>query len=137
MSRGKHLLASERGFSILTVLIAVVLVSVAVVALSGTTVYVLSIQTESSVRSSAAGFAAAYMEEIKTRNTTTLVSEPETSVNSSGIAQGNGTFLRELKVEDGAAPRSKLVTVTVRYPRGRAQMGRVELVTIVYEGVGE
>lgn len=136
MTTGERLLASERGFSILTVLIAVVLVSVAVVALSGTTVYVLSIQTESSVRSSAAGFAAAYMEEIKTRNTTTLVSEPETSVYSSGLAQ-TAAFLRELKVEDGAAPRSKLITVTVRYPRGRAQMGRVELVTIVYEGVGE
>ncbi len=137
MTTGERLLASERGFSILTVLIAVVLVSVAVVALSGTTVYVLSIQTESSVRSSAAGVAAAYMEEVKTRNTTTLVSEPQTSVLSSGLAQASATFLRELKVEDGAAPRSKLVTVTVRYPRGRASMGRVELVTIIYEGVGE
>lgn len=134
----RQLAASERGFSLITVMIAVVLVAVAVVALSGTTIYVLSMQTESTVRSTASGIAAAYMEDVKTRSVATLASEAETAVNSMGGAPvaGETNFLRELIVEDGAAPKSKLVTIVVKYPRGRAQMGRVELVTIVYEGVG-
>jgi Tfp pilus assembly protein PilV len=125
----------ERGFSILTVLIAIVLVSVAAVALSGTTVYVLSLQTESTVRSTATGLAAAYMETVKTRRVVSLGSEAEANVNEVGELAAEGDFVRSLTVASGPVPRSKLVTITVKYPRGRAKMGQVELVTIVYEGV--
>ena len=137
MRRAQAVLSSERGFSLLTVLIAVVLVSVAVVALSGTTVYVLSMQTESTTRSTAAGIAAAYMEEVKTRPVATLASESELAVDETGrVNTAQLDFMRELVVEAGPAPKSKLITIRVRYPRGRSRMGRVELVTIIYEGVG-
>lgn len=128
-------LRCERGFSILTVLIAIVLVSVAIVAVSGTTVYVLSLQTESTVRSTAAGIASAYMESVKTRRVATLVSEAETAVNELGDPEAGGHYVRSLSVGPGPVPRSKLLTIWVLYPRGRAKMGQVELVTIVYEGV--
>jgi type II secretory pathway pseudopilin PulG len=128
-------LRCERGFSILTVLIAIVLVSVAAVALSGTTVYVLSLQTESTVRSTATGIASAYMESVKTRRISTLNSEAEAGINELGELDASGDYVRLLTVEAGPVARSKLVTITVKYPRGRANMGRVELVTIVYEGV--
>jgi hypothetical protein len=128
-------LRCECGFSILTVLIAIVLVTVAAVALSGTTVYVLSLQTESMVRSTATGIASAYMESVKTRRVSTLNSEAESGVDEVGDPDASGDYLRSLTVEAGPVLRSKLVTVTVKYPRGSARMGRVELVTIVYEGV--
>lgn len=128
-------LRCERGFSILTVLIAIVLVSVAAVALSGTTVYVLSLRTESTVRSTAVGIASAYMESVKTRRIATLASEAGTNVNGLGEPDASGSFVRSLSVEPGPIPKSKLLTVSVQYPRGRANMGRVELVTIVYEGL--
>ena len=128
-------LRCERGFSILTVLIAIVLISVAAVALSGTTVYVLSLQTESTVRSTATGIASAYMESIKTRRVSSLNSEAETGVNELGEPDADGGFARSLNVEAGPMQRSKLLTVTVKYPRGDANKGQVELVTIVYEGV--
>jgi type II secretory pathway pseudopilin PulG len=128
-------LCSEGGFSILTVLIAIVLVTVAAVALSGTTVYVLSLQTESTVRSTATGIASAYMESVKTRRVSALNSEVEAVVDEVGDPDASGDYVRLLTVEGGPVPRSKLVTVTVKYPRGRARMGQVELVTIVYEGV--
>ncbi len=128
-------LHSETGFSILTVLIAIVLVTVAAVALSGTTVYVLSLQTESTVRSTATGIASAYMEAVKTRRVATLISEAEAGVDELGDLDAGGDYLRSLTVEAGPVPKSKLLTVTVKYPRGRARLGQVELVTIVYEGV--
>ena len=136
MKRAGSILASKRGFTLLTVLIAVVLVSVAVVALSGTTVYVLSMQTESTTRSTAAGIAAAYMEEVKTRPVAALASEGQTAVDDVGRVNAGAAFLRELIVVPGPVPKSKLVTVRVLYPRGRSRMGKVEFVTIIYEGVG-
>ncbi|UCC71229.1 MAG: hypothetical protein JSV86_12645 [Gemmatimonadota bacterium] len=126
---------SERGFSLLTVLIAIVLVSVAVVALSGTTVYVLSLRTESGVRATATGIAASYMEEVKTRRVLALASESGANVDELGDVDTAGQFVRSLIVAQGPVPNSKLLTITVLYPRGRAQMGKVELVTIVYEGL--
>lgn len=125
----------EAGFSILTVLIAIVLVTVVVVALSGTTVYVLSLQTESTTRSTATSIASAYMESVKTRPVSTLNSEVEAGVDAVGELDASGDYVRSLSVEAGPVPKSKLVTVTVKYPRGEARMGRVELVTVVYEGV--
>ncbi len=136
MKRAQRVLASEDGFSILTVLISVVLVSIAIVALSGTTVYVLSLQTESRVRSTATGIAATYMEEVKTRPTESLASESQTAVDETGRAQDPAPFLRELIVQTGPDPKSKLITVRVHYPRGSSVMGKVELATIIYLGVG-
>ena len=129
----------ESGFTLVTVMVAVVLVSVAVVALSGTSVYVLSLQTESTVRSAATGIASAYMEEVKTRRISRLASEAETNVNELGEDDAGPVsarlYVRTLVVKQGPAPSSRLVTVTVHYPRGRAKMGKVELVTIIYEGI--
>ncbi len=133
-----RVLAERRGFSLITVLIAVVLISVAVVALSGTIVYVLSMQSESTVRSTAAGIAAAYMEEVKTRPVATLASEAVVAVDNTGrtVSATEKPYLREVTVDAGPVAKSKLVTVKVQYPRGTARMGRVEMVTIIYEGVG-
>ncbi len=135
MSGRSRRVVTESGFTILSVLVAVVLIGVAVVALSGTTVYVLSLQTEAGVRSTSAGLASAYMEAVKTRRMVALVSEPDTQINELGEVDETGVFVRRLTVGLGPAPRSKLVTVTVLYPRGMTGMGKVELVTIIYEGV--
>jgi type II secretory pathway pseudopilin PulG len=136
MKSAQRVLACEDGFSILTVLVSVVLVSIAIVALSGTTVYVLSLQTESRVRSTAMGIAVTYLEEVKTRPAESLASESQTAVNEVGRALDPAPFLRELIVQTGPDPKSKLITVRVHYPRGRTVMGKVELATIIYLGVG-
>lgn len=138
MRCARRVVAEQRGFSLITVLIAVVLISVAVVALSGTIVYVLSMQSESTVRSTAAGIAAAYMEEVKTRPVATLASEAVVAVDNTGrtVSVTEKPYLREVTVDAGPVAKSKLVTVKVHYPRGTARMGRVEMVTIIYEGVG-
>jgi type II secretory pathway pseudopilin PulG len=139
VSGTKPFLAEQRGFSLIAVLVAVVLVAVAVVALSGTIVYVLSMQSESTIRSTAAGIAAAYMEEVKARPVASLASEAAVAVDNTGRTTsgvGEQAFLRELTVDAGPVPKSKLVKISVQYPRGSTRMGHIDLVTIIYEGVG-
>lgn len=122
------------GFSILSVLIAVVLMGVGVAAVSSTSVYLLSLRTESTVRSTATGLAVTYMEEVKTRPTAGLASESAVNINQQGQTDPDGSFTREMVVGTGPVANSKLVEVTVTYPTGLGRRGEVELVTIVYEG---
>lgn len=122
------------GFSILSVLIAVVLMGVGVAAVSSTSVYLLSLRTESTVRSTATGLAVTYMEEVKTRPTAGLASETSVTLNQQGEADPGGSFTREMVVGPGPVANSKLVEVKIGYPTGLGRRGEVELVTIVYEG---
>ena len=122
------------GFSILSVLIAVVLMGVGVAAVSSTSVYLLSLRTESTVRSTATGLAVTYMEEVKTRPTAGLTSESQVSIDEQGTTDPSGSFTRELVVGPGPVANSKLVELKVTYPTGLGRRGEVELVTIVYEG---
>ncbi len=124
----------ERGFSLLSVLIAVILMGVGVAAVSSTSVYLLSLQTEASVRSAATGLAVTYMEEVKTRPTNSLASEAVQTINELGRPDASGQFTRELKISNGPVTNSKLVEIEVTYPTGLGRRGSVELVTIIYEG---
>jgi len=127
-------LASDTGFSLVSVLIAVVLVSLALVALSGSMVSISAFRTEANVRSTATDLAAAYMEDVKARDPASLASESAVNVDAQGQVSASGRYVRSLTVTAGTEPRSKRVTVTVAYPRGEATTGVIELVTIIYEG---
>lgn len=128
-------LASNRGFSLVGVLIAVVLVSLALVALSGTMVSVVAFRNEAGVRSTAMRLGAAYLEQVKTRDPAALASETRVTVDELGAPDPGGRFARSLIVTDAAEPRSKRVVVTVEYPRGsQGDDGTVTLVSIIYTG---
>jgi hypothetical protein len=64
-----------------------------------------------------------------------LGSEPATAVDETGAVNAAGPYNRQMTVTTGAAPKSRLVKITVYYPRGKATQGKVEMITIVYEGV--
>ena len=122
------------GFSILSVLIAVVLMGVGVAAVSSTSVYLLSLQTEAAVRSTSTGLAVTYMEDVKTRPTDSLASEPTESIDELGYIDASGGFTRELRVSPGPVANSELVEVEITYPTGLGRRGTVTLVTIIYSG---
>ncbi len=124
----------DGGFGILSVLIAIVLMGVGIAAVSSTSVYLLSLQTEAAVRSASTGIAVSYMEEVKTRPTNSLAAESVIDINDLGQAAPGGGFTRELKVSTGPVTNSKLVEVEVTYPTGLGRRGTVSLVTIIYEG---
>ncbi len=125
----------ERGFGLVSVLVAMVLLAVGVVALSSSSAFLVSLQTDASARSTASAIGVAYMEEVKQRPPTTLASESPTSVNELGDADSTGVFLRTLTVvDDPSSPEVARATVDVEYPAGLGRKRTISLVTLIYRG---
>ena len=131
----RTLLVSKDGFSLVSVLVAMVLLAVGVVALSSSSAFLMSMQTDTSIRSTATSLAIAYMEEVKRRPARTLASEGPTTIDEIGLDSPDGHFVRSFTVtEDPSAPDVVKAMVDVKYPAGLGRTGRVEMVTIIYRG---
>lgn len=125
----------ELGFTMVSVLVAIVLLAIGAVTLSTVTTFLVSVETDAAERSTATSIGAAYMEDVKARPRHTLASEPPTAVNSEGLEDPGGAFVRTLTVAtEPSVTDAKRITVAVRYPRGFGRFGNVEVVTVVYQG---
>jgi Tfp pilus assembly protein PilV len=135
MRRFGRPIVSEGGFGMVSVLVAVVLLSAGVVVLSSSSLFLTSLQTDSQVRSTASSIALAYMEEVKTRERSELASEETVRVNRWGEPQDDGPFVRKLYVEtDDTVTDAVEVRVVVRYQSGMGRPRSVEIVTVIYVG---
>ena len=126
---------SERGFSLLSVLVAIVLTSVALLALAGVGLTTQSVRTVAHQRSVATTLAAAYLEEVKGRDPGTLASETPVKIDEIGNDNPNGPFERELVVESLTDWASR-ITVRITHPGGSFGNGVVELQTILFTAAG-
>ncbi len=127
----------EAGFGLVSLLVAMVLLAVGVVALSTSSAFLVSLQTDAAVRSTATSIAVTYMEEVKRRPPGALASEGPTAVDETGQPDPAGRFVRTLTIQDDpATPDVVQATVQVRYPTGFGGSGRVELITVIYTGSG-
>ncbi|NIR42451.1 MAG: hypothetical protein GWN99_00985 [Gemmatimonadetes bacterium] len=131
---GTH--GSEQGFGIMSVLVALVMLSVLVVAVGASTITSVSMKTEAQTRATAGSIAATYLEELKTRDPLTLVSEDPVQVDEAGEPDPAGSFERSVNISTGPSPNTRLVEVVILYPRGGVSHGTLKLVTIVYEAFG-
>ena len=130
-------LSCRRGFGMVSVLVAMVLIAVAAVALSSSSAFMASLQTDASVRATAAAIAIAHMESVKMRRPAELASEDPVRVNETGVADAGGAFVRSLTVErEESVPDALRVTVEVGYPAGFGRTRTVELVTVIDRGGG-
>lgn len=126
---------SEGGFGMVSILVAIVLLSAGVVVLSSTSVFLHSLQTDATVRSVASSIALSYMEQVKTRDRAALVAEEPVRVNEWGEEDDQGNFVRQLNVEpEPSVVNAVRLTVWVRYPGGMGRPRSVEVITIVYVG---
>lgn len=127
--------ASKSGFTLAGVLIALVLMGIGAATLASSSMFVLGIRTEASVRATATALAAAYLEEIKTRDLSTLSSEEPVSLGEAGQQDENGAFVRILTVTpEESVEDTKRVIIEVRYRSGMGRMRAVQLETIIYHG---
>lgn len=119
---------NQRGYSLISMMVAMVLLSVGVLALMRTTSEIVEGYGTTSIRTAALSIARGYLEELRTRDPATLVTEPAVTVNDSGVADVNGNFSRSVTV---TSPQGNLrqVVVTVDFPRAAQP---IELVTLVY-----
>lgn len=121
---------ADAGYSLPSVLIALILLAVGVIALSSVLTQSLSMQTVMSMRTNALYVAQEHMELLKGQDPITLASASTISVNERGDADANGPFTRTVTVADGGR-NLKILTVTVTSPRST---NPVVLTTWVYDG---
>lgn len=117
------------GFGLISVLVAIVLLSVGVLSISQVLTQSVSMQTIMSIRTTALDLARAYMEDVKSRDPLTLMSEAAVRVNERGEPDSNGVFTRELVVTSVALHLDE-ITVIVTTPRSSP----ISLVTWIYDG---
>jgi Tfp pilus assembly protein PilV len=118
-----------------SVLVAMVLLAIGVVAISASSAYMVSLQTDASERARATGIAVTYMEEVKMRVPASLASEDTVAVSETGAVAEDGAFLRSLTViPEPSVPDALRATVSVQYPSGFGRTGTVHMVTVIYTG---
>ncbi len=135
MRRVRLLNLDERGYGLISVLVAIVLLSAGVVVLSSSSVFLSTLKTESAVRSVAASIALAHMEEVKTRERAAIVSQAPEPVNERGLPDADGNFLRAMEVEPDADITDAIrLRVKVGYPGPFGRVKSIEVETVIYVG---
>lgn len=124
---------NRRGFTLISVMIAVVIMAVGVLALSKTLTGAMQANTRAGLRTVALDIARQRMEFLRGQRPQDMVDFAEasgTAVDETGRPNNDGKYRRTVLVTD---VRANLVSVTVRvtYPNGTSP---VELVTYVYTG---
>ncbi len=117
----------EGGFTLISVIIAVVILSVGIMALGKTQGMLIRAQATNAERNVALGIARNYVEEVRSR-TAVPASEPSARVDATGALSGTGAYRRTLDVAD-LGNNLYRATCNVTYPRGTVP---VSIVTLIY-----
>lgn len=118
------------GFTLISVMIAMVLLTVGLLALSRTLGAVVSTQQNAASRTAALEIGRSFMEQVRATPPDELASEADVKVNGQGEEDAAGVYVRAMTVSPEAANLLR-VTVTVDFPRASEP---VELVTYIYKG---
>ncbi len=122
------------GFSLIEALVALVLISIAALALAAEVSLTIASNHMGPEQSRAVSLAVQKMEELKPKPAAEVVDEPKKAVNALG-EEGSGPYVRWVDVVDGGAGGgTKTVRVFVKYGAGRFGHRTVELYTIIYAG---
>ena len=120
----------EDGFTIISVLVAIVMLSMGILALSRTGTIAMASQNTAGLRTTALAIARARMEEVRSRPAAEVVSEAKVFVNETGVVIATGAFTREVEVTT-VRHNLKQIKVWVTFPGGPKP---VELLTLAYVG---
>lgn len=130
--RGLAVVRRRHGFTIVSVMMAIILLAVGLLSLAGANAQTITMQTLSQNRTSAIAIARGYLEHVRTRDPWSIVSESAVSLNSDGQVASGGAFVRTLTVTTVRTNLIRIV-VDVRYPRGAQP---VQLTTSFFRGNG-
>ena len=119
---------NKAGFTLISVMIAMVLLSVGVLALVRTGGEVMSARTASAIKINAVAIARGHMEWLRSRPPQDVKTEPAVKVDASGDLDSQGAYTRSVIVEQQDATLLE-VRVKVDYPKAQEP---VELITLIY-----
>jgi Tfp pilus assembly protein PilV len=117
----------EAGFTLISVIMAVVILSIGILALGRSQAMLIRAQATSAQRDVALGIARNYIEEVRSR-TAIPASEGSTAVDETGTATAGGKYRRSLTIAD-LGNNLYQATCNVIYPRGPSP---VQIVTLIY-----
>ncbi|MEP6779920.1 MAG: prepilin-type N-terminal cleavage/methylation domain-containing protein [Gemmatimonadaceae bacterium] len=125
-------LRQSKGFTLVSMIVALILLAVGVGALANASAETLKSQTVAQNKTNAIAIGREYLEELRTRDAWTIQTEAPVNVNADGSASGDGKFSRGMILQ---IERQNLVrmTVTVNYPRMATP---VVLTTFLFRGNG-
>ncbi len=121
---------SDAGFGLISVIVALVLLSVGVLSLSQVLTQSVSMQTIIASRTAGLDVARSYMEEVRGLDPLLVAATPAVRVNETGDEDSSGLFTRELIVTTVTLHLIE-ATVIVTLPRSNP----IRLVTWIYDGV--
>lgn len=121
--------SNQAGFTLVSVMIAVILLCLGLIALAKAQGVLARSQTDTANRSSALAIAQGYTEVIRSRDPSTLASEGTVQVDANGAVAAGGLYSRSTIVS-ADAPNLLRVTVTVNYPRAAVPL---QIVTLIYK----
>ena len=121
-----------RGFTIVSMLVAIILLAVGMMSLATASASTMTLQTQAQNRTNAIAIARGYLELVRTRDPWTLVSEGTVKLNADGQVASTGAFTRSMQV---TVTRQNLLRVelAVSYPRSTQP---VTLTTSFFRGNG-
>ena len=121
---------NESGFTLISVLIAIVMLSIGLMALSRSQTILMATQNRMANGNTALAIARSYLEQVRGRDPWTLAAEAPVAVDELGVVTLNGTYQRSM---DMTLDANNLVRVTIRvtFPK---QTSPTELVTLIYRG---
>ena len=118
---------SEAGFTLISVIMAVVILSIGILALGRSQAMLIRAQATSAERNVALGIARNYVEEVRSR-TAIPASEGSVAVDETGTAAVGGVYRRSIDVADLGNDLYR-ATCNVTYPRGAQP---VQIITLIY-----
>lgn len=118
---------NEAGFTLISVIMAVVILSIGIIALGRSQAMLIRAQATSAQRDIALSIARNYVEEVRSR-TTQPVSEGASAVDETGTLAASGKYRRSLTVAD-LGDGLYQSTCSVTYPRGPQP---VQIITLIY-----
>ena len=121
-------LRDEQGFTLISVLVAVVMLAFGLMALAKTQSILMAAETGVANRSAALGVASGYLEQLRSRDPATLVSETAVAVDAEGQPAAGGPYYRSTVVTLDQ-PNLLRVRVLVTFTRASAP---IELITLIY-----
>ena len=119
---------NERGFTLISVLLAVSMLTIGLLALARTQAILTSSEAGVSNRAIALAIATDRLEQLRASDPTTLATEPPAMVDANGNLSATGAYERSVTVTLDAANLLRL-RVTVNYPR---MTSPVQLEALIY-----
>jgi Tfp pilus assembly protein PilV len=118
----------NEGFTLVSVIVAIVILSTGLLALARAQGMLVATQGTTANRSTALTIARDYTEVLRSRDAWAIASEAAATVNGRGVAVANGRYTRSTTVTVIAANLLQ-VTVQVTYPKGPTP---IQITTLIY-----